>query len=327
MSNYKNLKKYISEMRMSHIYKPIMLIELIKGNGKASGRKIAKSFLNYDETQIDYYQEIVKKMPFNYISKSLKELKREKENYYIEAFNLTEEEKKELIVLCNIRLDEYINKRGIKNILSHRSKSLGVISGSIKYEVLKRAKNRCELCGIESSKKALEVDHIHPRSRGGKDELSNYQALCYSCNASKGNKDNKDFRDILASYNNRREDCIFCDMSKQRIILENKLAVTIKDNYPITKDHCLVIPKRHIETYFDLYQPELNACNQLLTETKKILMKKDKSIEGFNIGINSGEVAGQTIFHCHIHLIPRRRGDVKDPRGGLRGIFKDKQSY
>ena len=71
----------------------------------------------------------------------------------------------------------------------------------------------------------------------------------------------------------------------------------------------------------------MNASNQLLIETKQILMKKDKSIEGFNIAINSGEVAGQTIFHCHIHLIPRRRGDVKDPRGGLRGIFKDKQIY
>ncbi len=327
MTIFSTLKSYISEMKMSHIYKPLMLIELIKGNGKASGRKIAKSFLDYDETQIDYYREIVKKMPFNYISKSLKELKREKENYYIEAFNLTKEEKGELIALCNKRLDEYIDKRGIKNILSHRSKSLGVISGSIKYEVLKRAKNRCELCGIESSKKALEVDHIHPRSRGGKDELLNYQALCYSCNASKGNKDNQDFRDILKTYDDRSDECIFCDISKQKIILENKLVVAIKDNYPITKDHYLIVPKRHIQTYFELYQPELNASNQLLIETKQILMKKDKSIEGFNIAINSGEVAGQTIFHCHIHLIPRRRGDVKDPRGGLRGIFKDKQIY
>ena len=121
--------------------------------------------------------------------------------------------------------------------------------------------------------------------------------------------------------------CIFCNIPKSRIISSNELAVVIKDNYPVTKHHCLIISKRHCVDYFDLYQPEINAITQLINQTKKELVKKDKSIKGFNIGNNSGEVAGQTIFHCHIHLIPRRKGDVENPRGGVRRVIPSKQNY
>lgn len=326
--NYNYLKNFISKkMRMSHIYQPLMLIELIKGNGKSTGRKIAKSFLDYDETQIEYYQNITKQMPFKFLSKHLKEIKRDKENYTFEGFDLTESQRQELIELCKEQLDKYINKRGIDNILQHRKKSSGYISGNIRYEVLKRAKRRCELCGISANEKALEVDHIIPRENGGSDEMTNFQALCYSCNSMKRNKDDTDFRKVLDSYNDRDKECIFCNISKNRIIKENELAFVIEDNYPVTKNHSLIISKRHCSNYFDLYQPEINACNQLIFEMREQLLKKDKSIEGFNIGNNSGEVAGQTINHCHIHLIPRRKGDTENPRGGVRGVIQDKQSY
>jgi diadenosine tetraphosphate (Ap4A) HIT family hydrolase/5-methylcytosine-specific restriction endonuclease McrA len=304
-----------------------MLIELIKGNGKSTGRKIAKSFLDYDETQIEYYQNITKQMPFKFLSKHLKEIKRDKENYTFEGFDLTESQKQELIELCKEQLDKYINKRGIDNILQHRKKSSGYVSGSIRYEVLKRAKTKCEWCGISNEERAIEVDHIIPRSKGGKDELYNFQALCYVCNTQKSNKDDTNVRKIKDSYNDRDKECIFCNISKNKIIKENELAVMIEDNYPVTKNHSLIISKRHCSNYFDLYQPEINACNQLIFETREHLLKKDKSIEGFNIGNNSGEVAGQTINHCHIHLIPRRKGDTENPRGGVRGVIKDKQSY
>ena len=121
--------------------------------------------------------------------------------------------------------------------------------------------------------------------------------------------------------------CIFCDISQSKVVKSNELAVVIKDNYPVTKHHCLIIPKRHCSDYFDLYQPEINAISQLINEMKTELQKKDKTIKGFNIGNNSGEVSGQTIFHCHIHLIPRRRGDTENPRGGVRGVIINKQSY
>ena len=314
-------------MSMSHIYQPLMLIELIKGNGKATGKNIAKSFLSYDETQINYYQKITSTMPFKYLSKHLNEIKKNKENYFFEDFDLNENQRLELIELCNKKLKEYIKKRGIKKIFSHRTLASGIISGSVRYKVLLRAKNRCESCGISSSKKALEVDHIIPRSKGGKDELSNFQALCYTCNSQKSNKDDTNFKKILESYNDRKRGCIFCNIPKNKIIKSNELAVVIKDNYPVTNHHSLIIPKRHCSDYFDLYQPEINAISQLINETKIELLKKDKSIKGFNIGNNTGEVAGQTIFHCHIHLIPRRKNDVENPRGGVRGVIKNKQDY
>ena len=123
------------------------------------------------------------------------------------------------------------------------------------------------------------------------------------------------------------KECIFCNLDESRVEIENNLALSFKDLYPVTKGHSLVIPKRHAQSFFDLEKDEKKAILELLELQKEKLTSQDKLITGFNIGINSGEVAGQTIFHCHIHLIPRRRGDVKDPRGGLRGIFKDKQSY
>ena len=314
-------------MSMAHIYQPLMLIELIKGNGKVSARNISKSFLSYDETQIDYYKKITALMPFKYLSKHLSEIKKSKDNYLFEDFDLNETQKDELIKLCNEKLQNYIKKRGIKKIFSHRTLASGIIPGSIRYKVLLRAKNRCESCGISNKEKALEVDHILPRTKKGKDELINYQALCYTCNSQKSNKDDTDFRKILESYNHRKKECIFCDISKTKIVKSNELAVVIKDNYPVTKHHCLIIPKRHCSDYFDLYQPEINAISQLINEMKTELQKKDKTIKGFNIGNNSGEVSGQTIFHCHIHLIPRRKGDTENPRGGVRGVIKNKQSY
>ena len=120
-------------------------------------------------------------------------------------------------------------------------------------------------------------------------------------------------------------DCLFCNISKERIILENDLAYAIHDGFPVTEMHSLIIPKRHIYDYFDLTKDELFACDQLIKSLKESILISDSSINGFNIGMNSGISAGQTIFHCHIHLIPRRSGDVVNPRGGIKTIIKSSQ--
>ena len=99
------------------------------------------------------------------------------------------------------------------------------------------------------------------------------------------------------------------------------------DGFPVTEHHTLIIPKRHVASYFDLGQSEINAINQLLLTEKKTIEKIDRTVTGFNIGINSGESAGQTVFHCHVHLIPRRQGDVKEPRGGVRHVIPGKGNY
>lgn len=122
-------------------------------------------------------------------------------------------------------------------------------------------------------------------------------------------------------------DCVFCNLDESRIEIENDLALSFKDLYPVTNGHTLVIPKRKIQSFFDLTEEETAAMFELLHLQKEDLKNKDSSITGFNIGINDGEDAGQTIMHCHIHLIPRRSGDMEDPRGGVRGVIPEKQSY
>jgi ATP adenylyltransferase len=121
--------------------------------------------------------------------------------------------------------------------------------------------------------------------------------------------------------------CVFCKISKPRIEREFKNFYSIKDQYPVTKGHTLIITKRHIENYFDLNKEELEELNKIIKAEKILLEKSDSEICGFNIGINQGIVAGQTIMHCHIHLIPRRKDDTENPRGGVRGVIPNKQNY
>ena len=124
--------------------------------------------------------------------------------------------------------------------------------------------------------------------------------------------------------------CLFCDIQtgdRNRVIAENSLAYAIRDGFEVTAGHTLLIPKRHVADYFGLAPAEVNAINQLMEEQRSLLMEADSTISGFNIGMNCGEVAGQTIFHCHVHLIPRRKGDVENPRGGVRHIIPGKGHY
>jgi ATP adenylyltransferase len=143
----------------------------------------------------------------------------------------------------------------------------------------------------------------------------------------KRDRDDTDFREVRESFSRREPGCAFCEIPKERILLGNELAFAIYDKYPVTPLHALVIPKRHIDDYFGLSRPEINACNSLLAQLRETIQHKDNSVLGFNIGVNNGEAAGQTVFHSHIHLIPRREGDVDDPRGGIRNIFPDKGNY
>ena len=121
--------------------------------------------------------------------------------------------------------------------------------------------------------------------------------------------------------------CLFCDSKKSGIAHENDLAYASYDSYPVSDHHCLVIPKRHIKDYFDMTNDELIACNDLIQIVKNEILSKDLNVKGFNIGTNAGKIAGQSIMHCHIHLIPRREGDVDNPQGGVRSVIPNKQHY
>jgi len=121
--------------------------------------------------------------------------------------------------------------------------------------------------------------------------------------------------------------CLFCKSTQSGLAVENELAYASYDTYPVSEFHCLIIPKRHVKDYFDLSDDEVIACNNLIKQIKDDILSKDLSVKGFNVGTNSGVIAGQSIMHCHIHLIPRREGDVDNPQGGVRSVIPLKQHY
>lgn len=121
--------------------------------------------------------------------------------------------------------------------------------------------------------------------------------------------------------------CAFCEVDKNLIINSSDLFYVIRDTYPVTYLHTLIISKRHVETYFNLNDEELSELPSVIKAERQSLIEIDKSIKAFNIGMNSGAEAGQTIFHFHVHLIPRRTGDIENPRGGVRGVIPNKQNY
>ena len=121
--------------------------------------------------------------------------------------------------------------------------------------------------------------------------------------------------------------CLFCNVNESGMADENTLAYVSYDTYPVSELHCLIIPKRHINDYFELTNDEVIACNDLIKKIKEEILLKDQSVKGFNIGSNIGKIAGQSVLHCHIHLIPRREDDVENPQGGVRSVIPLKQHY
>jgi ATP adenylyltransferase len=125
-----------------------------------------------------------------------------------------------------------------------------------------------------------------------------------------------------------QEDCIFCKKINCKILKQLKYFFIIRDTaYPVTEHHTLIITNRHVSDFFELSDEENIELNQILKDQKMELKDLDSNISGFNVGVNIGKDAGQSIMHCHIHLIPRRKGDVEDPRGGVRGVIPERQKY
>ena len=218
---------------------------------------------------------------------------------------LSDSERDQLLQFCRQRLDAFREQRG-EEVFAHRRRHRTPISGSIKYRVLTRARGRCECCGAHEHQRALEVSPIVPKNHGGSDDLSNLQA----------------------SYARREAGCVFCALEgSSRVLLENALALCIADAYPVRPGHSLVIPRRHVADGLHLHQPEWNDVVELLKRRREQLRAEDARISVWNVGLNSGESAGQTVFYAHWHLIPRRVGDCAEPRGGVRGVISEKQKY
>lgn len=325
---YERLRLFLSEaMSMSHVYQPLMIRTILAGGGAATRRQIAASFLAADLSQLEYYEQITKGYPTQTLKRhGIIEHSRGVYRFSRDIPALNEWERASLMALCDAKVAEYVAHRQ-DAIWRHRAQNFDPIPGTLRYEVLKRAHGRCEACGISNQERALQVDHIIPRTKGGSNDLSNLQALCSICNAQKLDRDTTDFHSAHTAYALRDDCCPFCTLPRERIVAENELIIAIRDAYPVTPGHTLLIPQRHVEDQTGLWQPEINALHALQAQIIDRLRDEDSTISGFNFGSNAGVSAGQTIFHCHVHLIPRRTGDMENPRGGVRGVIPSRQAY
>ena len=313
-----------NRMKMSHIYQPLLLRILVEAGGTATIRQIAHGFLAQDESQLRYYESRIKQMPLPVLRKR-GVIANEGELVTLNCRKLTFEQKAQVVMSCEKRLQQFIIERGL-DLWGYRLLDTDPVKGTLRYDVLKESGGRCSLCGATKKERPIDVDHIIPRSKGGKNVYENLQVLCSLCNQEKGNKDNTDFRNEVSP--DSVPDCKFCYQNiKGRIIEELDTVMAIRDGYPVTEGHTLVIPKRHAPEYFDLSDVERRNVDRLLKFLKQQMYKNDPSITGYNIGVNNGESAGQTIFHVHFHLIPRRNGDTEHPRGGVRGVMPGKRAY
>jgi diadenosine tetraphosphate (Ap4A) HIT family hydrolase len=120
--------------------------------------------------------------------------------------------------------------------------------------------------------------------------------------------------------------CLFCAIPRNQILIDGPIAVAARDSYPVSKGHTLIIPRRHVASFFEATEEERRAMLKLLDAVKTMLDREHKP-DGYNIGINNGPAAGQTVMHLHMHLIPRYKGDRTDPRGGVRWILPEKAEY
>ena len=318
---YKEICDFIeNKMRMSHIYQPLLIKTLVESEGISTTRKIALEFLRYDESQIQYYERVVKSMPVKVLLNH-DVITKEKNQVSLNTETLSFSQRQKLISLCDSKLNEFLESRGLK-LWDYRLID-NPVPDSLRYKVLKKSNFRCDLCGATKYDRPLDVDHIIPRSRKGKTEESNLQVLCSKCNRSKRNKDDTDFRDT--EFVDKDNNCPFC--KKIEKVAENNSVFAMKDNYPVSEGHLLIIPYRHTENFFSMTEVERSNAMELIRVLKNQLEESDSSITGFNIGMNSGESAGQTVMHSHIHLIPRRDGDIRNPRGGVRGVIPGKMDY
>lgn len=312
-------------MKMTFIYQPVVIRTLLENEGQASVREIAKNALSFDEAQVDYYIRIIKRYPRQVLTQhGVIEASREGVFRLTLPFEeLTANQTAELISLCDEKIQLYLQSyKGV--VGDHRYNPDSLASGSIRYEVLKRAKGLCALCGASITNTPIDVDHIIPRTKGGSNDISNLQALCDQCNRSKGNRDKTDFRTYGTETS--LDSCIFCNL-RERVAEVYNTAQRVLDNYPVSAFHTLLIPKRHVENAIELTSQEISDIFQLAKHVTADLERHDPTITGFNVGFNIGRSAGQTIDHAHLHVIPRRDGDIANPRGGIRNILPDATEY
>lgn len=297
--NFEELKIFLKEkMKLSHLYQPLLIKELIDNGGKATIRQLAISFLKNDESQIQYFEKRIREMPLKVLSKH-GIIERKNDLVELLSDSLTFVQKIEIQKICDEKIFEFVSEKGM-GVWDYRYLDDEYIPDSLRYRLLKEAKGICALCGSTKEMRPLDIDHILPRSKGGKTVYENLQVLCSKCNRSKNNKDDEDFR----ALNNKMkiENCTYC-YCKDKVLVENEYAILIENNESDSKYNSLIIPKRHVEDFIEITKVELSAIHDLLKIRKKEIIENDKSVNGF---IFESRMTVNNDNHCSFNLIPER---------------------
>lgn len=246
-----------TEMSMSHIYQPVMIRTILDGGGAATRRQIAAAISAADLSQLEYYEKVVSRYPGPVLRKrGIVEYAGGVYRFARDLGRMDEWERATLRALCDARVADFVAERQDR-VWAHRAGNQDPVPGTFRWQVISRALGRCEACGTSSAERALEVDHIVPRSKGGSNELSNLQALCSLCNVQKLDREAVDFRAAHEAAGTRRAGCRLCE-GVVHDGLENELARVVE-----VSDALLVTPRRHGVTYIRLWQSEVNAVRHL----------------------------------------------------------------
>ena len=306
--DFEELQDFIAHrMRMTHIYQPQMIKTLLESNNRATAEDIARGFLNEDKAQLEYYTLIAKRWPSITLRKhNIVSYSREAGRgvFRLLLDGVTPAQRERLIELCELRINEYVDKT-LKLPWYNRRSSREHIPGQLRYDVLAKSGGICVACGVSAQQRALEVDHIVPVNMGGPNEISNLQALCYKCNAQKKDRDKTDFVMVLNRLKYRNPKCSLCTSDDH--VLDNHLAFAVRDSKPMTDLHSLVLPKRHVSSFFDLLPAEKTLCLELTDTVKTQIQESDRAVTGFSVRFDAGRMAGPMTEHCQIHVIPRRQ--------------------
>jgi ATP adenylyltransferase len=323
MLSYDDLAEFIERrMTMSHVYQPLVVRELIEAGGTATLRQLALALVREDEPTVQQAEDRLRNFPVKTLRKhEVIEYDAKRRVLSLQIQPLTFEQRAHLRMLCEQRLQQYRQQRGLSIWGDLPATPAG---RTLRYDVLAESGGRCALCGATAKDRQLDVDHIIPMSKGGKTEKSNLQVLCSACNRAKRNRDDRDFRSDPIE---KQEGCAFCEMPEHRVIRQQGTVFAVRDAHPVSPLHTLVIARRHCEDFLNMTEQERADAHDLARVLAKEIQAEDLKVSGYNIGANCGATAGQTVMHAHLHLIPRRKGDVNDPRGGVRGAIPSKMAY
>lgn len=299
----------LNDMRMSHVYQPLIIKELVLLGGFATLEELAKALAPYDLSQVEYYTQIIKRWPRETLTKhgivkTIKDGSRILGFQLLHADGLSHGQREGIVKLCKAKINEIVSQRGLE-LWAYRQLSAGNITGSMRFDVLKRARTRCELCGVSAKIKMLHVDHIVPRSLGGSDDISNFQALCETCNTSKRDRDDTDFRRVAQSYGFRSEGCPLCELDHGKVIDKNELCFAASQGSG-NRRRVIVAPHRHVSESFIMHQPEINAAMELLRTQRQLIMDKDSGVSRCLMRERVVQASRGAEPHCHFLLVPVR---------------------